>query len=194
MSSPFQEVPVLPVVIPLGVLIFALLLLHLRGRGLFSVPRVAVAAAVAVYAAGITANTVFPIFLNKPERPGSWEPGLALIPFVDYELYDAVMNMAVFLPLGMLVPLMLRGPVWWKVLVGIGASSLTIELTQLAAQAFLAGGHIADINDFLFNVLGGATGYGLFRLMVRIPVLSAIINRFRWSKPSHDEPALRTLA
>jgi glycopeptide antibiotics resistance protein len=181
MNNPFAAVPVLPVVVPLGLALFALLLWRLRERGLFSVARATVAAALSVYAAGISANTVFPIYLNKPDS-GPWIPALALLPFHDYEVQDALMNMVVFLPLGILIPLVLARPSWWKVLASVVGISLAIEMAQLVAQGLFAGGHIADINDLIFNTAGGALGYGLFLLLTLVPGLSPLIGRFRWTR------------
>lgn len=185
MSNPFAEVPVLPVVIPFGIVVFAVLLAVLWARRSFSLPRAAVAAAVAVYAAGIVGNT---IFLDKPDSGVPWSPGLALIPFADYELDDALMNMLVFVPLGILIPLMLGRPTWPKVVGAAAITSLTVESLQLAAQAYFAGGHIADVNDFLSNVAGGALGYSLLLLLARVPALARLIDLFRWS----PQPQSRT--
>ncbi|MDD7961950.1 VanZ family protein [Microbacterium thalli] len=193
MSNPFAEVPVLPVVIPFGVVVFAVLLVVLRARRIVTLPRAAVAAAVAVYAAGIVGNTIFPIFLDKPDSGLPWTPGLALVPFVDYEIDDALMNALVFVPLGILIPLMLARPTWLKVVGAAAITSATVESLQLAAQAFFAGGHIADINDFLSNVAGGALGYGLLLLLARVPALTRLIDLFRWSphpQPESPEPAV----
>lgn len=184
MNHPFAPLPVLPIVIPIGVALFTVLLLRLRRRRLMSLPRVAVAAALAVYAAGIIGNTIFPIYLNAPDSGEPWTPSLALIPFYDYEVDDAVMNMLVFVPLGILIPLLLTRPTWWKVLLTVMATSLGIESTQLAAQGLFAGGHIADVNDFLFNTTGGMVGFALFVLLARMPFTSRLVNFFRWSTPA----------
>jgi len=181
-SDPFGEVPALPVAIPFGALVLVVqVLVLLRGRR-FSWPRAAVAAAIAVYAAGILANTVFPIFTRPVPRVGPWTPALALVPFSDYEVADALMNVGVFVPLGILLPLLMRRPAWWKVLVIAATVSVTIELLQLGAQRFFAGGHVADVNDFLWNTVGGCVGYALYALLSRIPVLSGIVDVFRWHR------------
>lgn len=64
-------------------------------------------------------------------------------------------NVALFLPLGLLLPLGWRG---WKVgkaaLVGLGAS-VSIELLQLALSG---AGRAFDVQDILANVLGAALG------------------------------------
>ncbi len=185
MSSPFQQVPALPVVIPLGVVLFVLLVWRLRHRGLLTVPRAAVAAALAVYAAGIVANTIFPIHLDKPPRDEDWTPGLALIPFHDYEIEDALTNVVIFIPLGILIALVLARPTWLKVIAVAAATSLVVELSQLGAQYFVAGGHIADVNDFLSNVVGGAVGYGVVVLLALVPGLGRFIDLFRWRPVSY---------
>jgi glycopeptide antibiotics resistance protein len=179
-SDPFGEVPTLPVAVSVGVVVFLVQLVLLLRRGPFTWPRAAVAAAIAVYTAGIFANTVFPIFLNPAPNEERWSPALALIPLHDYELLDALTNAVVFLPLGILIPLLMRRASWWKVLLTAAAVSLTIELLQLAAQKLFSGGHIADINDFIWNSLGGVIGYAIFVVLTRIPVLSALLDRFRW--------------
>lgn len=181
MSNPFDQVPVLPVVIPLGVALFVVLVLGLRSRRLLSLPRVAVAAALSIYVAGIVANTIFPIFLDAPGSGEPWTPSVALVPFVDYEVEDALLNVAVFVPLGVLIALLVTRPRWRSVLAISAGASLAIELLQLAAQRFFGGGHIADINDFIFNVTGAALGYVLFLLVVRSRRGSALVDRFRWA-------------
>lgn len=181
MSNPFDQVPVLPVVIPLGLALFAILILGLRARRLLSLPRAAVAAALSIYVAGIVANTIFPIFLDAPGSGEPWVPSLALIPFVDYEVEDALVNVAVFVPLGVLIPLLVARPRWRSVLAISAGASLSIELLQLAAQRFFGGGHIADINDFIFNVAGAALGYALLLLVVRSARGAALVDRFRWT-------------
>lgn len=184
MDNPFSEVPVLPVVIPLGVVVLAILVWRLLATRSFSLPRAAVAAALAIYAAGIVANTVFPIYLDKPDRVEPWTPYVALIPFADYELADALMNVAVFVPLGILIPLVLTRPTWWKVISITVAASVTIEIAQLAVQGLFRGGHIADVSDLICNTAGGVLGYGILIAVTAIPWAARLIDRFRWASPT----------
>ncbi|WP_323749696.1 VanZ family protein [Curtobacterium sp. VKM Ac-1376] len=173
--------PVLPVVIPLGGVIFTVLVavLHVRRRS--TLPRIAVALALSVYASGIAANTVFPIFLDPPPNEGPWIPPLNVVPVVGYEWRDAVTNMLVFLPLGLLVPLLLARPSWWRVVPTVAGVSLVIEATQFVTAGLAAGGHIADVNDWVCNTVGGAAGYGVFVLLARAPATADLVDRFRWS-------------
>ena len=176
----FHQVPVLPVVVPLAAAVFAGLMWSLIRSGRFSVPRAAVALALGVYVAGIVANTVFPIFLDKPVSSAPWGSHLALVPFANYEVADAVMNVLVFVPVGVLVPLLMARASWGRVVLAAAILSLTIEVTQFVTAHLLGGGHIADVNDLIFNITGGAVGFAVFSALVKIPSVSAVVDRFRW--------------
>ncbi|MFE4464273.1 VanZ family protein [Oerskovia sp. NPDC056781] len=176
----FQQVPVLPVVVPLAAAVLAGLTWSLIRSGRFSVPRATVALALCVYVAGIVANTVFPIFLDKPVSSAPWGSHLALVPFADYEVADAVMNVLVFVPVGVLVPLLLARASWRNVVAAAALLSLTIEVTQYVTAHLLGGGHIADVNDLIFNIAGGVVGFALFSALVKVPSVSAVVDRFRW--------------
>ncbi|MCG8919121.1 VanZ family protein [Actinokineospora sp. PR83] len=174
----FREVPVLPVVVPVAAAVFLILLWYLHSRDRLSAPRAAVALALCVYAAGVVANTVFPIFLDKPARSALWK--VYLVPFANYEVGDAVTNILVFVPIGVLVPLLVAKAPWWRVVAVAAAFSLVIELTQLVTRNLLGGGHVADVNDLIFNTAGGALGFGLCSALSRVPAAAALIDRFRW--------------
>lgn len=178
----FVEVPMLPIVIPLGVVIFLVLLQVLRSRGRVTLARASVAAVLALYAGGVVANTIFPIFLRIGTGfyDGPRPLPLYLVPFVDYGLEDALINVAVFVPLGILIPLLVARPSWWKVVVIVAGASLAIELTQMAVARLASSGHLADINDWMTNILGGVIGYGLFLLAMRSRTIAGFVEHFRW--------------
>lgn len=179
----FGEVPVLPVVVPIGGAVLAVALWHLHRRGRVTAARATVALALGVYAAGIVANTVFPIFLDKPSRAARWTQFVNLTPGSGYELADAAMNVCVFVPLGALLHLVVPHWPWWRALAAATAVSLSIELTQYVTANLLGGGHISDVNDLAFNVLGAAVGIGLLAGLSRVAVTAHLIERFRWSQP-----------
>lgn len=178
----FIEVPMLPIVIPFGVVVFLVLIWVLRSRGRVTLARTSVAAVLAVYAGGVLANTVFPIFLRVGTGfyDGPRPLPLYLVPFVDYGFEDALINVAVFVPLGVLVPLLAVRPSWWKIVAIVAGASLAIELTQMATARLALGGHLADINDWMTNILGGMIGYGLFVLVTRSKAIAGFVERFRW--------------
>lgn len=171
----------LPVVVPLAVVIVVVLGWHLLRQGMLTAPRLAVALAVGVYAAGVVANTVFPIFLDKPLRDARWHDFVNVTPVVGYEAADALMNICVFVPIGILVPLAMPGASWSRVLGIATAVSLAIEVTQYGTAHLLGGGHIADVNDLLSNVAGAALGCLLLARVSRVPAAARLIDRFRWT-------------
>jgi glycopeptide antibiotics resistance protein len=79
-------------------------------------------------------------------------------------LAGAAGNVALFLPLGFLLPLLApRLDRLWRT-VGTGfALSATIELSQVA----FPGVRRADVNDVLLNTLGAAVGFLAYRLAAR---------------------------
>lgn len=177
----FAEVPVLPVVVPLAAAVLVVSSWHLHRRALLTLPRAAVALVVSVYAAGIVANTLFPIFLDKPTSDVPWTQFINLTPIAGYETADAVMNICVFVPLGVLLSLAVPRWSWWRVLAATAAVSLSIEVSQYTTAHLLGGGHIADVNDLVFNVIGGALGCLLLGALSRARILTPSIRRFRWS-------------
>lgn len=78
-------------------------------------------------------------------------------------LRHLLQNVALFVPLGVLLPLLHRSlrSVWWALLGGAALSTM-IETTQLV----LAVGQ-CDVNDILTNTLGAVLGYGVFWLFGR---------------------------
>jgi glycopeptide antibiotics resistance protein len=180
----FRQVPVLPVVVPLGVVVLLGLLQRLRRRGGLTAPRAAVALAVAVYAAGVVANTVFPLYRDKPAADLPWHAALVLVPFAEYEVADAVQNVLVFVPLGILVALLLARPTAVRTTAVGALVSLAVEVIQYVTAHVLGAGHVADASDLVCNTAGALLGYGLLAAAVRVPVLARLVARFR--RPGDD--------
>jgi glycopeptide antibiotics resistance protein len=169
------------VVVPLAGSVFAILAWHLHRRDLLTAPHVSVALALCVYVAGIVANTIFPIFLDKPARDARWSEFVYATPLVGYDVADALTNICVFVPLGVLVSLVAPRWSWVHVLGVVTVSSLSIEVVQYLTAHLLGGGHIADVNDLTFNVVGGALGLLVLASLSRVPMAARMIDRFRWS-------------
>lgn len=88
-----------------------------------------------------------------------FDVNLNLVPFsgILADLKNAVQNVALFVPLGFLLPLLWKQYAAPKQTIFFGfVMSLAIELLQLLT--FRA----TDINDLITNTLGTAIGYGLF--------------------------------
>jgi hypothetical protein len=97
----------------------------------------------------------------------------------------------VFLPLGVLLPLVGQVSSARRVLLLGFLLSLTMELLQGLNAVTVHGGHIADVNDLLANTLGAPLGYGVLRLARLVPALRRWADAATWPSRSHDEPELQ---
>lgn len=80
---------------------------------------------------------------------------------LDVGLVNVFGNILLFLPFGFLLPLAVRRfRTFRAALLVMGLTTLCFEVVQM----LLAIG-VFDIDDVLFNVVGGALGYGFYRLL-----------------------------
>jgi glycopeptide antibiotics resistance protein len=133
--------------------------------------------AAALYAAVLAVVTLAPIRwgADLARYRNNWRPQLVPVWNLVTRLRDgdralailggAAGNVALFLPLGFLLPLLMpRLDRLWRT-VGAGfALSTAIELTQLA----FPGVRRSDVNDVLMNTLGTALGFLAWRLAARV--------------------------
>ncbi len=84
------------------------------------------------------------------------------VPFAGSSIIPVLLNFVLFVPYGLLLPLLFRScrGNWKKVVIICGLSSLTIELLQMI------GGRYAEIDDFLINTFGAFSGYILYTCVV----------------------------
>jgi glycopeptide antibiotics resistance protein len=145
------------------------------GRPSLLPARVAWAAA-GLYAAVLAVVTLAPVRW-RPELgryPSNWRP--QLVPLwnlvvqlrhgdrVLATLGGAAGNVALFLPLGFLLPLLApRMDRLWRTAGAGFALSAAVELSQVA----FPGVRRADVNDVLMNTLGAAIGFLAYRLAAR---------------------------
>lgn len=80
-----------------------------------------------------------------------------------YLIKEHYLNVALFIPLGMLIWLVMKRKVWWKALVFGCAMSFLIEVMQLVMKRGLC-----EFDDVMHNTLGCMVGYGLFAITKRI--------------------------
>jgi glycopeptide antibiotics resistance protein len=133
------------------------------------------------YAAGVVGVTMFPITV----RPSSYyvgEPWWTEFRYVPFEV-DApsfVLNVIMFVPLGVLVPLLWRrADAWWR-MAGVGAAaSAGIELAQLIVMLTVGSRRTVDVNDLIANTAGALAGLAVLRLAVPHPAHRALISRAR---------------
>lgn len=177
-----REIPTLLVVVPLGVSALAVMLWWLHRHDALTGLRIVTAVVWCVYCAGVVANTVLPIYLGQPDYDQSWTAFLNLTPFTDTDAADMLQNVLVFLPLGVLVPVIFRDRSASRVLVFAFFFSLVMETLQLINSVTTRGGHVADVNDLCANTVGGIAGYGLFRVAILAPPVARLVEAATWPR------------
>lgn len=75
-------------------------------------------------------------------------------------LPESILNLILFVPIGILLCVVFRNMVWWKILLCGASLSMGIEIFQLIFEKGLC-----DLNDLLHNTMGCMLGYGIFRLL-----------------------------
>lgn len=118
-----------------------------------------------LYASSVVAVTVFPIVVRPPEA--RWDvPWWIVVHWVPFrvEALSFLLNVVMFVPLGVLVPMLWRGADSVRRTVAVSlAASTAIELTQLALWLTLGSFRTVDVNDLIANTAGGLAGLMLVR-------------------------------
>ncbi len=162
-------------------LAFPLVVGAMRRRGSASRGRVALVGLSFLYLVAVLAVTIFPIFVAPPawRADEHWWEVLRLVPFVVPPV-GFVLNILMFLPFGILLPLLWpatgtrKRMFWWGL-----AASATIEFSQLAMWVTLGNRRMFDVNDLMSNTAGAVLGLMLLRVFVPAP-------------EHRDEPVLTT--
>jgi glycopeptide antibiotics resistance protein len=179
------ELPAFPVLIPLAVVTFAILLERLRRRNALTVPRGILAAALCVYAVGLCRSVLLPapIVIGAARRAlPPWQVWIQPVPVVT-SFSDPVgmaLNVALFVPFGALLVLLMRRPsLRAAILIGF-LLSLGIETVQFLGDITISSDRVADIDDLIGNTLGTLIGYSVFRASTAVPSLSRIASAASW--------------
>lgn len=191
MPDPYYEISRLSVALPLGAAAIAALLWRLRRLAAVTWPRTLVVVAFCAYGVAVLAGTLLPIQLGKPDDDVPWRWFVNLSPLIDAEWHDVVQNVVLFVPLGVLLPLVARVGSVRRILLAGFVASLTIELLQLISDIAFRAGHAVDINDLLANVVGTPVGYGLLRGALRIPAVARLADAATWPMRAPGEAGPR---
>jgi glycopeptide antibiotics resistance protein len=122
------------------------------------------------YVAAVVSVTLFPFQIVIGKYAGGITfSSLQLLPLLLIDPTNFALNVILFVPFGLLFPLLsVRGTLRRTFVAGM-LTSLTIEILQLLHALFLDGGRATDINDLIANTLGTVLGYALLRLLLRTP-------------------------
>jgi glycopeptide antibiotics resistance protein len=126
-----------------------------------------------MYAAGVLAVTVVPMRAFDYWGHVPWQAMIRWIPFVVDPL-SMTLNVVMFMPFGVLVPLLWTWAGAGAARVGglaLGAS-LSIELTQLLMDVIIGTRRTVDVNDLIANTGGALIGWWLLRLASRRETLA----------------------
>lgn len=175
---PTHEVPTLPVLLPLTAVAIATLLWWLHRHGRLAALRSAVAVIACVYAAGVLAHVLLPMTI-APDDPRPWRVWLHLTPFTDVaeDPIGIVLNVALFVPLGLLLPLLVGVASMRRAAVLGALVSLSIEAVQLIGAVTVSPGRIADIDDLIGNTAGTMIGYAIYSLLAMVPAVQRLFTR-----------------
>jgi glycopeptide antibiotics resistance protein len=189
-QAPPTYVPQAAVLIPLLIAALAVVLWRIsRGRR-GNWPRLALGAIVCIYAVVVVKGTFLPCPLGTTGTFGDpWRDYINLTPLQNTDFWDdMVENALLFIPVGVLLPLLTRvRAIWLTTLIG-SLISLGIETGQFITDVTLHAGHVADINDWMFNTLGVLIGFLLLRLVMQIPLAVRLVDAIAWPQPTPPPP------
>ncbi len=124
-----------------------------------------------------------------PDLRGDWRPFFSMWRIVadsDDWLYQLGGNVALFLPLGLLLPIAWRSV--FRRLIPTLATGLLLSSAIEIAQATVVSGRVSTTDDVILNVLGTIVGWLLWRVLAR--TLGATSLTAPAGDPSRHAPSL----
>ncbi|MFI5957507.1 VanZ family protein [Cryptosporangium sp. NPDC051539] len=183
--------PAGPVLVPLAAVLLGASWFALRHRGVLTVPRLVTAWATVFYLCGVLAVTLLPlqVVVGRYASQGPWYERANFVPLLTIDVTTFVLNIALTVPLGVLLPLLGRARstkslVWWAL-----CFSGAIELVQFATNVFLSSGRTADVNDLFANVLGAVVGFVVVRRLAGDGPAGRLLSRMAVPGRAGDDAA-----
>ncbi|MRJ75524.1 VanZ family protein [Aeromicrobium sp. SMF47] len=173
-----HEVPTLPVLIPVTAAAVAVTLWWLHRHGRLTGARATVAIVACVYGAVVLGHVLLPLPIDMDNaRP--WRASVHLTPFVDVaeDPIGMILNVALFVPLGALLPLLTRVTSMRRAAFLGLCVSLSIETVQLAGSLTVSPGRVADVDDLIGNTVGTMIGYAAYSLLAMAPAVRRLLDR-----------------
>lgn len=156
------EIPAVPVLVPLALVLLLLAWLTMRDRLLPAV-------AGALYLTGVVAVTLLPLQtatgLYANQIP--WYEKASLLPIVTIDPVTFVLNIVMTVPFGLLLPMLWGIDSVKRVALLSLALSATVEIVQFATNVLVSSGRTPDVNDLIANTLGGVLGLLAWRAIRR---------------------------
>lgn len=133
------------------------------------------------YIARTLSITLLPLPLSDLAKEMYMHQNIPMINFIPLEgithldntiIRQWILNIIMLIPFGFLIPLTFKASnlTLKKILVLSIVFSLSIEICQLCISYFWIGNgyRLCDINDLIFNTLGGLTGYLILFVLIKI--------------------------
>lgn len=163
MPSDQLDLPALPILLPLGVVLMVASWGLLRRRDTLTARRLFTAWFAGWYAVAVIGATLLPLHLAWGE--GAGEPELdriILIPLTTMRVDDFLLNIVMTLPLAALLRVVFSVREKSRVVLAGFVASAVIEVTQAVLVIAFHGNRWADVNDLISNTLGVLLGYLAF--------------------------------
>lgn len=174
------SIPALPVVAPLvfgwGLVVAARAKTRRPGWG---GPAALTRLAWGWYVIGVLAVTLLPLDIQTGDyaNQAPWYSSINPVPLVTIDAPTFVLNIAMLLPLGVLLPLTMRAASLPRTALIALLVALAIETLQTVLDAAISHGRTGDVNDIFANVLGAMLGVLIVRAALRIPSLAPLAVR-----------------
>ncbi|MFF9019314.1 VanZ family protein [Streptomyces eurythermus] len=163
---------------------------HRRARPGWTGRHVVLRTTACLYAMAVLSITVFPLEVTwgRYANQMPWMNQINYVPLITADV-TAVPNVLMFVPLGVLLPLLTRVNSTARA-IGVSASaSLGIETAQLLSYVLFHNGRAVDVNDLLANTLGGLFGYLLVRLALGMPSVRELLHGYALPRSAVGRPA-----
>jgi glycopeptide antibiotics resistance protein len=190
--TPVQNVPEPAVLVPLFIIGLMSMRWRLSRGDRFTWTHAALGVITCVYALGVVQKVLLPFPMGDASygTPPPWHDYINLTPFSGTDIGDdMVPNVLLFMPFGVLLPLLTRTRSLWKVTLTGALVSLTIETLQFISDVTVSAGHAADINDLISNTVGTLVGFVLLTLVVQFRPAAHVAAVLRW--PAANQPSWR---
>jgi glycopeptide antibiotics resistance protein len=193
MSSDQIDVPALPILLPLGLVLMVASWVVLRRRDRLTARRLGAAWLAGWYAVAVLGATLLPMHLAWGDRGG--EPDLyriILIPLTTMRVDDFLLNIVMTLPLAALLYVVFSVREKSRVILIGFVLSAAIELTQAVIDLAFHGTRWADVNDLISNTLGVLLGYLVFHRAMRFEPFRQVLESCRLTgSESRSQKAVR---
>ena len=176
MPSHQLDVPALPILLPLGVVLMVASWVLLRRRDMLTARRLGTAWFAGWYAVAVIGATLLPLHLAWGDGAGKPELyRIILIPLTTMRVDDFLLNIVMTLPLAALLYVVFSVRAKSRVFLVGFVISAAIEVMQAVQDIAFHGNRWADVNDLISNTLGVLIGYIAFHWAMRFESFRRVV-------------------